>query len=52
MKPRINNNQMKYYYNNNNSDYYSDFNQYQRNRNIKRAFPSWSHNHVFYISKK
>ena len=52
MKPKIKKNQAQYYYNKNNYGSYSNINNYQGNKNIKRAFPSCSHNHVFYISKK
>ena len=52
MKPKIEKNQAQYYYNKNNYGSYSNINNYQGNKNIKRAFPSCSHNHVFYISKK
>ena len=64
VKPRIERNQSQYYYynknsNNTNNNYYygyqnnNNINTFSnvKNRNYKRAFPSSSHNYLFYVSK-
>jgi len=64
IKPRIERNQSQYYYynknsNNTNNNYYygyqnnNNINNFtnMNNRNYKRAFPSSSHNYLFYVSK-